>query len=605
MKILNIQAHRGPNIWSTTHPNLIQLRLELEKSDLKMQDPEPAHLKDVIPGLSIEGEEPIHKAEAVAIIALCLQRHAGIQAYYSCHKPTIEANISNSVFEYVEEQTGKLVAEKAVQILKDILNQKPIDFAEHIRAVKKFYQQNKLDSFADSVVKQAKNRDIPFIIDLDEKTVQLGYGKYGKHFSTKAVEGKYPPVDQTPGQFLSRLFPEGRPNRIPIIAITGTNGKTTTSRLIAHILQENGKNVGFTTSDGIYIGAEMVDKGDTTGPVSAQRVLSDTTVDIAVLECARGGIVRAGLGFDKCDISIVTNIHEDHIGLSDINTLEELANAKGIIVDVLKNDGIAICNAENEYAKMIGERCTKSIAWFALKYFNPHVKELVHNNERVCTLKDEQIILFDQGEEHVIAHVHDIPITFEGRVEFMVQNVMAASMACYYVGIKPKKIAKALKTFFPGVEQTPGRLNIFEFSDFKIMIDFAHNPDGFKGIRDFMATIESPYKIGIITGTGDRRDSDMKELGSLSAQMFDHIIISQRKFLRGRTAEEIVNSIISGILEQNPEASYEYISDEIDLLQYALTKRVKDCFICALSDVLEKPLEAIPKLMLLEKKGKL
>ena len=486
-----------------------------------------------------------------------------------------------------------------------ILNHSHVVVADFINELKNLTLKNNLDAFTESVISEAKERDIPVSVDTDEKIIQLGYGKFLKTFTYTERKDKYPPENQNASNFLESLFPKDSPSRIPIIAITGTNGKTTTSRLIAHILQINDQTVGYTTSDGIYVGSEMVDKGDTTGPVSAQKVLSDKRVDVAVLECARGGIVRAGLGFDKCDVSVVTNIQEDHLGLSDIHTIEELAAAKGIIIDVLKQDGYAICNANNEYSRHLGLRAKANHALFALDEHNIFLHEHIQKGGLACFEDNGTVTIIQNGVRIPVAHVNEIPITFEGRVSFMVENVLAASLACFCFGLNAEQIAKGLSDFYPSAEMTPGRLNIFDFSNFKVMVDFAHNPDGFRGIRDFMASIDSPNKIGIITGTGDRRDSDLLELGSLSAQMFDHIIISQRKFLRGRTAEEIVGLLIEGIKSHNPQASYEYIPDSVEPLKHALGKRTDNCFICALSDVLDKPLEMIPKFQGKEKSGKL
>ncbi|MBL7831972.1 MAG: hypothetical protein JNK41_13170 [Saprospiraceae bacterium] len=605
MKILNIQAHRGPNVWSIQHPKLIQLRLEIEEEDMSLEPLNMNSLKKFIPGFSSVNQDKIDIPTVTGTLALTLQQHAGQHVGFLYVKPTIEHNVYNVIFEYQDEETGKEAARFAVNILTKILNHSHVVVADFINELKNLTLKNNLDAFTESVISEAKERDIPVSVDTDEKIIQLGYGKFLKTFTYTERKDKYPPENQNASNFLESLFPKDSPSRIPIIAITGTNGKTTTSRLIAHILQINDQTVGYTTSDGIYVGSEMVDKGDTTGPVSAQKVLSDKRVDVAVLECARGGIVRAGLGFDKCDVSVVTNIQEDHLGLSDIHTIEELAAAKGIIIDVLKQDGYAICNAENKYSRELGFHAKSNHAFFAIDGTNSWIQQHINSAGLACIEEQNIVTIIRDGQKISIAHVKDIPVTFGGRVSFMIQNVLAATLACYSLGLKPGQISKGLATFFPSAEQTPGRLNIFEFNNFKVMVDFAHNPDGFRGIRDFMATIDSPYKIGIITGTGDRRDSDLLELGSLSAQMFDHIIISQRKFLRGRTAEEIVGLLIEGIKSHNPQASYEYIPDSVEPLKHALGKRTDNCFICALSDVLDKPLEMIPKFQGKEKLGKL
>ncbi|MCE9537791.1 MAG: cyanophycin synthetase, partial [Bacteroidetes bacterium] len=392
---------------------------------------------------------------------------------------------------------------------------------------------------------------------------------------------------------IDMLYPTGKSCRIPIIAITGTNGKTTTTRLISHIVKNNGFKVGFTTSDGIYVGNSMLTKGDTTGPVSAEFILKDPTVEFAVLETARGGILRAGLGFSKCDIAIVTNVQADHMGLSDINTLDEMAKVKGVVVESVKRDGYAVLNADNKYCVKIGKNASCNIAYFSVDENNPVIVEHCKKGG-IAAIYENGYITIKKGDwKFRVEKVTLIPLTFGGKVTFMIYNVLAATLASYVYGFKIEDIGTSLETFIPSAAQTPGRMNIFTFKDFKVMIDFAHNPDGFNGIKEFLSTIDSPDKIGIITGTGDRRDSDIRELGRISAQMFDHIIIRQDKFLRGREADDIVKLLVEGIKEIDPKQSYEYIPKEVDALKHALSLAKSGTFITALSDVIDNAIDIV------------
>ncbi len=392
---------------------------------------------------------------------------------------------------------------------------------------------------------------------------------------------------------IDMLYPPGKSCRIPIIAITGTNGKTTTTRLIAHIVKNNGFKVGFTTSDGIYVGNSMLTKGDTTGPVSAEFILKDPTVEFAVLETARGGILRAGLGFSKCDIGIVTNVQADHMGLSDINTLEEMTKVKAVVIESVKRDGYAVLNADNKYCVTIGKNASCKIAYFSIDENNPVIIEHCKKGG-IAAIYENGYITIKKGEwKFRVEKATLIPLTFGGKVTFMIYNVLAATLASYVYGFKIEDIGPSLETFIPSSAQTPGRMNIFTFKDFKVMIDFAHNPDGFRGIKEFLSTIDSPLKIGIITGTGDRRDNDIKELGRISAQMFDHIIIRQDKFLRGRNADEIVKLLLEGIADVNPNQSYEYIPKEVDALKHALSLAKPGSFITALSDVIDNAINIV------------
>ncbi len=392
---------------------------------------------------------------------------------------------------------------------------------------------------------------------------------------------------------IDMLYPAGKSCRIPIIAITGTNGKTTTTRLISHIVKNNGYRVGFTTSDGIYVQNSMLTKGDTTGPVSAEFILKDPTVEFAVLETARGGILRAGLGFSRCDVAVVTNIQEDHMGLSDINTLKDMANVKGVVVKSVKRDGYAVLNADNEYCVGIAKGADCNIAYFSIDENNSVIREHCKKGG-IAAIYENGNITIKKGEwKFRVGKVTTIPLTFGGRVTFMIYNVLAATLASYVYGFTIEDIRLSLETFIPSSAQTPGRMNIFDFKEYKVLIDFAHNADGFRGIKEFLATIESPYKIGIITGTGDRRDNDIRDMGRISAEMFDHIIIRQDKFLRGREAEDIVRLLVEGINEVNPKQSYEYVPKEIEALKHALSMAKPGTYIVALSDVIDNAIDLV------------
>jgi cyanophycin synthetase len=402
---------------------------------------------------------------------------------------------------------------------------------------------------------------------------------------------------------IDMLYPAGKSCRIPIIAVTGTNGKTTTTRLISHIVKNNGYRVGFTTSDGIYVQNSMLTKGDTTGPVSAEFILKDPTVEFAVLETARGGILRAGLGFGKCDVAVVTNIQEDHMGLSDIHTLKDMANVKGVVARAVKRDGYTVLNADNEYCVSISKTTDCHIAYFSLDEHNPIIIEHCKQGG-IAAIYENGYITIKKGDwKFRVEKASHVPLTFGGKVTFNIYNVLAATLASYVYGFTIEDIKMSLGTFIPSAAQTPGRMNIFDFKEYKVMIDFAHNADGFNGIKEFLSTVESPYKIGIITGTGDRRDDDIRDMGRISAQMFDHIIIRQDKFLRGRMADEIVNLLVEGIKEVNPNQSYEYIPKEIEALEHALSLAKPGTFITALSDVIDNAIEVVQSYLDKEREG--
>ncbi len=392
---------------------------------------------------------------------------------------------------------------------------------------------------------------------------------------------------------IDMLYPPGKPSRIPIIAVTGTNGKTTTTRLLAHIVKNNGYRVGFTTSDGIYIQNHMMEKGDTTGPLSAEYILKDPTVEFAVLETARGGILRAGLGFSRCDIGLITNIQEDHLGLNDIHTLEDLMRVKATVVKAIKKDGWAILNAEDDYCMKIAGDLHCNVAYFAMDEEHPVAKRLSREG-KIVAVYENGFITIKKGEWKIrVERASHVPLTMGGKARFMIANALAATLASYLWGFKTDDISLSLQTFIPSVAQTPGRMNIFEFKRFKVMIDFAHNPAGYRAVEEFLSSVEANRKIGIIAGVGDRRDEDIRDCATIAARMFDHIIIRQEKHLRGRTEEEINGLILDGIAASNKSVTYEIITKEVEAIRHAINSATDGTFIVALSDVVANAIEIV------------
>jgi cyanophycin synthetase len=397
---------------------------------------------------------------------------------------------------------------------------------------------------------------------------------------------------------IDMLYPVGTTARIPIIGVTGTNGKTTTTRLTAHIVKSMGHKVGYTTSDGVYIQNQMLMKGDCTGPVSAEFVLKDPTVDFAVLECARGGIVRAGLGFHRCDIAIATNISEDHLGLGGIDTLEQLARAKAVVIKAVMPSGYAILNADDDYVYAMREGLECNIAYFSMDPKNPRLTEHLKKNKIAAVYDSEtDYIYICKGAWKIrIEKAHDIPLTQSGRALFNVLNIMPAVLAGYLRGFSVEDIRQALQSFIPSSAQTPGRMNLFKFKNFELLADYAHNPAGFLVLKAYVDKMPNNHKVGIISGTGDRRDEDIRELGKIAATTFNEIIIRQDKHLRGRTAEEIVNLLVEGITSVNPNLPVKIIVKESEAIDYAIKNAVPGSFITICSDVVPDALGQILKL---------
>lgn len=368
---------------------------------------------------------------------------------------------------------------------------------------------------------------------------------------------------------MNMLFPPGTPSRIPIFAITGTNGKTTTTRLIAHILKGVGKRVGFTTTDGVYIQNHQIAKGDMTGPYSAQIVLRDPTVEVAVLETARGGILRAGMGFPHCDIGIVLNVTSDHLGLGDVNTLEDLARVKSVVVEAVQPEGYAILNADDALVAKMAEKVKCHVAYFSMNPGNPLVKEHIAQGGVAAVYEEGYISILKRGWTLRVEKVTNIPLTLMGKATFMIQNALAATLAAFLHGVSIDDMRVALGTFTSSVAQTPGRLNLFDVGSFQVLVDYAHNAAGYEAIQATLKTWECRRKIGVIGGPGDRRDQDLRELGVLSAQMFDEAIIKEDDDRRGRDPGVVADLIRQGWEEQQG-GPVQIILNEVAAIERAL-----------------------------------
>jgi cyanophycin synthetase len=349
---------------------------------------------------------------------------------------------------------------------------------------------------------------------------------------------------------IDMLYPPGSSATIPVIAITGTNGKTTTTRLTAHLFRHTGRAVGFTTTDGVYLGNRLVMEGDMTGPFSANIILSNPTVDVAVLETARGGILRAGLGFDECDVGVVLNVSADHLGLGGINTVEQLAEVKSVVAAVAKREGHAVLNADDPLVYAMRERTAADVVLISTRpegenpLFEDH---LARNGIGVRIEKDTFVIR--RGRLRIpIAAVRDVPLTLGGAARFQQQNILAAIATAYVQGLRYDDIRAGLLSFFPSAALTPGRLNIVRVGNGRVILDYAHNAAAVEGLMDLVLNLDARRRIGVITAPGDRRDEDLRALGRLCARL-DRVIVKEDQHRRGRPPGEIARVIIEGLRE--------------------------------------------------------
>jgi cyanophycin synthetase len=394
--------------------------------------------------------------------------------------------------------------------------------------------------------------------------------------------------------FIDMLYPPGSPVRIPVVAVTGTNGKTTVVRLIAHLAKHFGYHTGYTTTEGIYVNDQLIARGDCSGPNSALVVLREPQVDFAVLECARGGILRSGLGFDQCNVSIITNITADHLGLEDIYSLDELTKVKAVVAQTTVENGYAILNAEDDNVYSIKDSINCHLALFALEE-NLRIQNHCAAGGIAAYVSNGEIIVRKGKERRILINVKEIPLTFDGTARCMVKNILPAVLTGIIYNFPLVNIRDALYNFYPSAENTPGRMNIFDFGDFQIMLDYAHNEDAYIELKNFLDGINRSRKIGIIAASGDRREKDIKALGYRAAEMFDEVIIRHNKDKRGRSNQQITLLLKEGIALSSARPEVKVISDEFSAVRYAIKHAIPNSFIYYSVDDVIDSLEFIEK----------
>ncbi len=386
------------------------------------------------------------------------------------------------------------------------------------------------------------------------------------------------PSEGTPrdaaGPVIDMLFPAGTPARVPIAAVTGTNGKTTTARMLAHIAKMAGYTPGLTTTDGVYIDGQRTVEGDMTGPVSARMVLADPQIDLAVLETARGGLLRAGMGVSEVDVGAVINVASDHLGLKGIDTLEQLAEIKRIVVEVAKD--CAVLNADDpNVLKMSAYTDAKVICYVTMNPSHPLVREHIRAGGRACALEQgvngHMITLYDKGSHIPLMWTHLIPATLEGRALHNVQNAMVAASMAFSMGIKLDAIRHGLRTFDTTFFQAPGRMNMYNEHPFKVVMDYAHNAHAVSVMADLAQRLDAERRIVVVAGPGDRRDDDLREIAQVIAGKFDHYVVRRDDALRGRDGDEVPRIIAKALQAAGvDEAAISVIPDEQEAIDAAL-----------------------------------
>jgi cyanophycin synthetase len=374
---------------------------------------------------------------------------------------------------------------------------------------------------------------------------------------------------------LDMLFPNSAPARIPTAAITGTNGKTTTSRMVAHILKMSGLRVGLTTTDGIYIDGERILKGDMTGPWSARVVLTDPTVEAAVLETARGGILREGLGWDRCDVGCVLNVSADHLGLGGVETVEDLAFIKRLVVEVVRDTGTSVLNADDPLTVAMAENAEGRLMYFSRSAANEEVRRHVQAGGRAAVIEHgvngEMLSIYD-GDRHIpVTWTHLIPATLEGKAKFNVENALAAASIAYSMGVSLEQIRQGLRTFTTSFFQAPGRCNVFDEHPFRVIVDYGHNPAAIRKMVELVKSLRHKRAIGVMMAPGDRRDDAIREVGEVGAQAFDIIVAKEDSVRRGRAEGEVARLLCEGARRGGvPEAGLHELPSEARAVEFAM-----------------------------------
>ncbi|HEX6677894.1 MAG TPA: Mur ligase family protein, partial [Actinomycetes bacterium] len=385
------------------------------------------------------------------------------------------------------------------------------------------------------------------------------------------------------------LFPPGSPSRIPIVAVTGTNGKTTTARMIAHIFKGMGRKVGLTSTDGIMIDERLVLRADASGPRSARMVLQNPRVDLAVFEVARGGILREGLGYERNDVGVVLNISSDHLGLRGIDTLRQLAAVKQVVIEAVPRDGCGVLNADDPLVAGMRRHCSGDLVYFSMEQANELVEDHCRRGGRAFVLEDGRLgegIVLRQGRRHtLVAPVSAVPASFGGRARMNLANALAAAAAAHAAGAHLHDIRAGLRSFTTSYEVAPGRLNLFELDGYRVLVDYCHNVAGMRMLGDFVERLTEPRlggdivahrRIGVVASPGDRRDRDIRELGEAAASYFDVLLVredaSRRGRDRGATAELLAAGAGAAVRRGARCRTVEVVPDELEAARLALDR---------------------------------
>jgi UDP-N-acetylmuramyl tripeptide synthase len=543
LRVADTRTLRGPNVWHLSPVIVVELRA----GQLAARAPSDAadalgRLHAALPALAPTAGDSW--GALLVRVTMELQRLAGSPADFGRVITDAPAHDRWTLaIGFDDEDLGHDALRSAARVIRDCLRGDDPQIGETVSELARAYERALPDDETRALLDEARRRGIAVRRDPDDGVIQLGLGVTQRRLSQPAgstIDALYGPDDAT---------------TIPLIAVTGTNGKTTTTRLIAHLFRQAGFAVGYTTTDGVYFQDALLMQGDLTGPFAANIILSHPEVEVAVLETARGGILRAGLGWEQCDVGIVTNVTSDHLGLKGIDTIEQLADVKAVIPAVVKDTGHAVLNADDPLVYAMREGTAGRIVLFSTRPVGESAKVEEHLARGGIVARVEQAtggeqFVIREGERHVVlAPVADVPLTFGGLARFQLGNVLAAAAAGYVQGLSDSELRDGLLSFVPSAGRTPGRLNVLETTRGRVMIDYAHNAAAVAGLVDFLAATPAKRRIALLSAPGDRRDDDLREIGRLAARL-DYVIPKEHEvYRRGREPGAINALITEGLVE--------------------------------------------------------
>ncbi len=530
-------------------------------------------------------------AETVKNVACGLIKLAGFGASGGAVRFSGDAGIYEIAVEFQTEEATRFLLETAVKAVAAALNKQSHSIDKAVFEAREIAARNEPEPLIREIIKAAETRAIPCNID-EDSIIQLGYGKNLHRLrardNSERIEILSPTDAKIPVFFqadnsenfgetvIETLYPNGRNARIPIVAITGTNGKTTVTRLTAHVLRETHLNIGTATTDGILFNGETIEKGDTTGPASAQAILNNEQVDIAVLETARGGIMRRGLGWDWAEIAIITNITEDHIGQDGIESVADLVDIKSLIAERVAEDGTLILNADDAESAALSNHpavklIKKKIVFFGMSESNPQIKKHSESGGTIYFVKDGWICERSSAKSVKIADTLKIPIAMNGTADFQIQNALAVSATSRALGLSPAQIAAGLYSFQNTVHN-PGRNNFYKVGKGYVLIDYGHNPKALEAICRMTSRWQDKTITGIISFPGDRRDDVIEAAGRIAAAGFDRIIIKGDINLRGRESGEVARMLCRLVLEAGNQNECQIVLDAAQAFEDAVAE---------------------------------